>query len=286
MNHLDLFSGIGGFALALDLCQLPVQNRYFSEICPYAIQVYQKNYPQAKALGDIRNINGHELRAKHEGNWILTGGFPCQDISDAGHRKGLQGERSGLWFEMLRLIRELKPELVLIENVAALRNRGLGEVLQGLNESGYDAEWRTLSALEIGAIHKRERLWITGYPRYSSRDDRREYFSESQSSRDLGDCNELSSPTTSLLSRTDWQRIKAEGQICGQPCVARRHDGLSSRLDFEIDSETHKDWLRRTKMLGNAIVPQCAARVLQDWFRAEQGNLGQIFRQVDYRNQL
>jgi DNA (cytosine-5)-methyltransferase 1 len=94
---------------------------------------------------------------------LICGGFPCQDISNAGKRKGITGERSGLWKEFLRVIREVRPRYVLIENVAALANRGLDVVLCDLAQSGYDAEWNIVSAASVGAPHRRERIFIVAY---------------------------------------------------------------------------------------------------------------------------
>jgi DNA-cytosine methyltransferase len=264
MNHLDLFSGIGGFAIALDLCNIPVERRYYSDIEEYTNAVYAKNFPTAHALGDIRSIDGAVLRVKHPDPWIVTGGFPCQDISVSGHRKGLAGERSGLWFEMLRVIRELKPELVLIENVAALRGRGLIEVLRGLDCIGYMGEWRTLSAQEVGACHQRKRLWIIAEPiRYTdgSQHTANHYWTSCR--RDVGDFQQPRPTTSAPLSRTEWETAKAEGAFLGEPFIVRKPYGLPHELD--IDPLTFKQCKNRNKSLGNAIVPQVAARVLGEY---------------------
>lgn len=258
MNHLDLFSGIGGFALALELAGIPVATHHCSEIDNYAIRVYTKNFPDAQALGDIRSIDGKQLRSKHPSPWIVTGGFPCQDVSDAGKRKGLAGERSGLWYEMLRVIEELRPELVLIENVAALKGRGLIDVLRGLDQAGYDAEWRTLSALDVGAIHTRKRLWITARPRNA---DGHEYPATDQlpaehAAGNLGAVQQPARATHAPLSEAEWAAIEAEGTFFGEPLACRKDDGVPMLLD-------------RNKALGNAIVPACAAKVLRDYLEGD-----------------
>jgi DNA (cytosine-5)-methyltransferase 1 len=258
MNHLDLFSGIGGFAVALDLCQVPIEHRYYSDIEEHANAVYAKNFPTAAPLGDIRSFSGRNLRGLHPTPWILTGGFPCQDISDAGHRKGLEGKRSGLWYEMLRIITELRPELVLVENVAALARRGLVQVLQGLDEAGYDAEWQTLSAQDIGALHRRKRLWIVAYPRNSDRHRLRTALQQSSCARNLGDGAKPSGTTHALLTLPEWETAKTERSFLAQPLVARKTDGLRS-------------WIHRNRSLGNAIVPQCAAKVLNDFISDSAG---------------
>ena len=166
-NYLDLFSGIGGFALAARDAGLPISKHFNSEIDTYANQVYAKHFPEARQLGDIRQIDGKKLRQDNPGDWLLTGGFPCQDISSAGHKRGLEGSRSGLWFDMCRIIDDIKPKYVLAENVRALTYRGLNRVLKSLAEIGYDAEWEVISANDVGAPHRRERLWLLAYPRNS-----------------------------------------------------------------------------------------------------------------------
>lgn len=161
MYYLDLFSGIGGFALGSYWAGLRFDAHYFSEVDDYAIKIYQQRFPDAVGLGDIRNIRGADLPA---GEWIIAGGFPCQDISVAGKGAGLAGARSGLWYEYARLIGELRPRYAIMENVGALVGRGLDAVLGSLAEIGYDAEWQDIRASDVGAPHRRERIWIVAYP--------------------------------------------------------------------------------------------------------------------------
>ena len=158
---LDLFAGIGGFALGAEWAGIKFDAHYFSEVDPYAISVYQHRFPDAIGLGDIKSIGGGQLPT---GDWIIAGGFPCQDISVAGKGAGLEGERSGLWFEYARIIGELRPKYAIMENVGALTIRGLDRVLGSLSEIGYDAEWQDIRASDVGAPHRRERIWIVGYP--------------------------------------------------------------------------------------------------------------------------
>jgi DNA (cytosine-5)-methyltransferase 1 len=159
--YLDLFSGIGGFALGAYREGVRFDEHYFSEIDKYAISVYQKRFPDAIPLGDIKKIKGDRLP---KGQWIISGGFPCQDISVAGKGAGLDGDRSGLWFEYARLISEIRPCFALMENVGALTVRGLDRVLGSLAEIGYDAVWQDIRASDVGAPHRRERIWIVAYP--------------------------------------------------------------------------------------------------------------------------
>lgn len=158
---LDLFSGIGGFSLGAYWAGLRFNGHYFSEVDDYAIRVYQQRFPDAVPLGDIRSIRGSDLP---NGDWIITFGSPCQDISVAGKGAGLEGSRSGLFFEAVRLVSELRPRFAIMENVGALVNRGLDRVLGEFTSLGYDAEWQDIRASDVGAPHRRERIWIVAYP--------------------------------------------------------------------------------------------------------------------------
>jgi len=161
LYFLDLFAGIGGFALGAEWAGMKFDGHYFSEVDDYAIRVYRRRFPDAISLGDIRGIAARDLP---EGDWIIAGGFPCQDISVAGKGAGLDGKRSGLWFEYARIIGELRPRYAIMENVGALTHRGLDRVLGSLAEIGYDAEWQDIRASDVGAPHRRERIWIVAYP--------------------------------------------------------------------------------------------------------------------------
>jgi DNA (cytosine-5)-methyltransferase 1 len=154
----SLFSGIGGLELGLERAGLgPVI--WQAESDPFARKVLAKHWPGVKCYEDVRDI---DERAERPG--IICGGFPCQDISNAGKRVGIGGERSGLWSEYARIVRILRPRFVLVENVPALLGRGLGRVLGDLAESGLDAEWDVLGADAFGATQHRERVWILAYP--------------------------------------------------------------------------------------------------------------------------
>ena len=156
MNVLDLFSGIGGFSLGLEAAGMRTIG--FCEIEPYCRAVLAERFPGIECHNDVKT-----LKAKGSIN-VICGGFPCQDISLAGTGKGLAGERSGLWREYHRIIEETRPKWVIIENVSALRSRGLEEVLRSLAEIGYDAEWHCIPACAVGAPHQRDRIWIMAYP--------------------------------------------------------------------------------------------------------------------------
>jgi DNA (cytosine-5)-methyltransferase 1 len=247
LSFLDLFAGIGGFALATRLADLKFQHHLFSEIEANACKIYKKNFPQAVGLGDIREIKGQEIKHKHPGDWLVTGGFPCQDISEAGKRRGLNAHRSSLWWEMWRVIGELRPRYAIIENVPPLCGKGLDRVLCGFAEIGYDAEWEILSAGEAGAPHKRERIWIVAYPHSDGCRDRPD--SRDQDKTDVGGGIKFDRGHQSNPPWIDWPSVTATGALHSQPIICRMDHGLSP-------------WLDRIRGLGNAIVPQVAAAIL------------------------
>jgi DNA (cytosine-5)-methyltransferase 1 len=154
----SLFAGIGGFDLGLERAGMEI--RWQVEIDPFCQAVLAKHWPHVKRYDDVRTVGAYNLERVD----VLCGGFPCQDISNAGKGEGIDGKRSGLWAEYARLIRELRPRYAIVENVAALLGRGLGRVLGDLAACGYDAEWDCLPASAVGAAHQRDRLWLVAYP--------------------------------------------------------------------------------------------------------------------------
>lgn len=213
----SLFSGIGGFELGFE--RAGFKTLWQVEIDPWARRVLEKNFPHAERFSDIRDCGRINLRPVD----VICGGFPCQDISIANTAgAGLDGDRSGLWFEMFRVIRELRPRFAVVENVANLLNRGIERVLGSLAEIGYDAEWEVIPACAIGASHVRERLFIVSYP------------------HSLG--------LQGRVLNGEGQRIQAFPQEAvrwdlSPPYVCRGADGIPDRA-------------HRLHGLGNAVVPQ------------------------------
>ena len=163
LTILDTFSGIGGFSYAAERLVGGFETTQFVENNSYCQKILKKHWPNVPIHDDIKTYTAKSFQFD-----VLCGGFPCQDLSVGGQRQGITPEtRSGLFFELVRLIRLVRPRYVLLENVAALLNFGMDIVLRELSEAGYDAEWSVISAEQRGACHKRERIWIIAYPKHN-----------------------------------------------------------------------------------------------------------------------
>jgi DNA (cytosine-5)-methyltransferase 1 len=226
MRVLDLFSGIGGFSLGLERAGMTTVA--FCEIEPFCRRVLAKHWPGVPCYDDIRTLTAERLAADGISVDVICGGFPCQDISVAGKGAGLAGERSGLWRHYARLIGEIRPRFVIVENVAALLSRGLGDVLGDLAALGYDAEWHCIPASAVGAPHRRDRVWIIAHP-----------HADSVRLQGIG-----------RAAAEPWSQQQFAGlvQVALQSAIPARsgggiHDGAADRA-------------HRLKALGNAVVPQ------------------------------
>ncbi len=163
----ELFAGIGGIGLGLEMTG-GFEVRWQVERDPYATRVLEKNWPDVKRWDDVTTFPPTESDVWNVD--LIAGGFPCQDISLAGKGAGLKGERSGLFYEIVRIAERIRPRYLLLENVAALLVRGLGEVLRALAEIGYDAEWHCIPAIAVGAPHRRDRVFILANAQHIGRD--------------------------------------------------------------------------------------------------------------------
>lgn len=240
INHVELFAGIGGMSLGLLAAGIKFKKHYFSEVDPYAIKVHKKHFPEAIELGDITKITGKEISKTVD---ILSGGFPCQNISVAGKQEGIEASRSGLFFEIIRLAETLSPRIIFMENVSALlgsnEGRDMGTVLRELAQIGYDAEWNCIPASYVSAPHRRDRIWIVAYAKrlrlekFSSRhrECKKVYF---------GGCS------AALAAFITIKRIYRQRNFTN----IRRGNGVPSRVD-------------RLKCLGNAVVPQVVTYIAE-----------------------
>lgn len=231
MKVLDLFSGIGGFSLGLERAGMTTVA--FCEIEPFPRAVLKKHWPEVPCYEDVRTLTAERLAADGIGGVdVICGGFPCQDLSIAGKGAGINGERSGLWSEIVRLIGELGPRYVILENVAVLISRGLADVLGGLASVGYDAEWHCIPAYYAGSPQTRDRVWIVAYPMQQGRQGR----------RTCGDW--WGNASQEQAGFVDWRLDeKVDVKLWPEPSVDRVAYGLSRSVDS-------------INALGNAVVPQ------------------------------
>ena len=224
MNELALFAGAGGGILGGSL--LGWRTVVAVEIEDYPRRVLLQRQadgllPRFPIWDDIRTFDGTQWRGRVD---VVSGGFPCQDISAAGSGKGISGERSGLWGEMARVVHEVRPKYVFVENSSILTSRGLGTVLGDLAEMGFDARWGVLGAKDVGAKHKRDRIWIVAHTNHT------EWRRELRGFGSLQKCIK------------EWDTHST----FNQPEPIRMVDGVAHRVD-------------RLKAVGNGQVPLCAA---------------------------
>ena len=166
MNELALFAGAGGGILGGHLLGWRTVCAVEWEPYPASVLVARQNdkiLPPFPIWDDVQTFDGHPWRGIVD---VISGGFPCQDISVAGRGDGLDGERSGMWKEMARIIGEVRPQFAFVENSPMLVTRGLERVVADLTKMGYDSRWGVISASDIGANHKRERIWIVAHSKH------------------------------------------------------------------------------------------------------------------------
>jgi len=240
LRVLDLFSGIGGFSLGLERakCETGPYDGFetvaFCEIEAFPRKVLAKHWPNVPCYSDIRELSASTLVQDGIAVDVICGGFPCQDISSAGNGAGLDGSRSGLWFEYARLIGELRPRYVIVENVAELLGNGMGDVLGSLAALGYDAEWEDIPASAVGAYHDRRRIWILAY----AEPHRRRLLQQRCFDKRYPQFERSADACASNLA------VWNGPEIC-PPDAIRMADGLRSVLDEAAFAA-----------LGNAVVPQ------------------------------
>lgn len=242
MKHASVFSGIGGFDLAAERAGL--ENIWNCDNNSFCRKVLKKNFPNVKQYDDIKTVSHPEPVD------VMSGGFPCQDISNAKTwdsdgafcEDGIAGKRSGLWWQFHRLIEETRPKFVVAENVAAITKKGLNEVIHSLSDIGYDAEWTIISAAKFGAPHLRKRIWIVAYP-----------FGFGRLQESVILCKVFSEK---VRHSSEWKLSRTICKETGKKTLPGNfgiHDGLPRRVD---DAE-------RITALGNAIVPQIAQSIFE-----------------------
>ncbi len=285
MNELALFAGAGGGILGGKLLGWRTVCAVEWEPYPASVLCARQNdglLPPFPIWDDIQTFDGNPWRGIVD---VVSGGFPCQDISIAGKGDGLDGERSGMWTHMARVVGEVRPRFVFVENSPMLVTRGLERVLGDFAQMGYDCKWTVMGAADIGAPHQRDRIWIVAHSRYWRRWDKRiaERGQDSQGEW-ATDSNQAGRPgeQPTSMAHTMFNRLQGimenratQGQtgLCRgegshqvqdlwgtadywsiEPSIPRVADGVAARVD-------------RLKAIGNGQVPLCAAtawRILND----------------------
>ncbi len=256
MNELALFAGAGGGILGGKLLGWRTVCAVESEPYAAAVLCARQNdglLPPFPVWDDVRTFDGRPWRGLVD---VVSGGFPCQDISAAGKGAGITGERSGLWREMARIIGEIRPTFAFVENSSALTRRGLCVVLGDLAEMGYDAQWGVLGAIDAKAPHKRDRIWIVADAMHEWRGWRKQQPQGSEGAGDVADAKRFRSHTAQ-----DEQKLESAGRNqlrveqsrsnwsswwATEPDVGRVAYGMAARVD-------------RLKAIGNGQVPAVAA---------------------------
>lgn len=228
------FTGIGGFELGLkwafDAASIPYEHLWFCEKDNFCQSILKKHWPKVPIYDDITKINTEKLPNVD----MLLAGFPCQDISNGGKKGGLNGKKSGLYWELYRIISNLRPKIICLENVSAITFRGLPDILKSLHRLGYDAEWTCLQANQFRLPHRRKRLFLVAYTN-SNR-------AKVQTKREYAKLENIGS--TEQTRQIEWKTWTIEPTIC-------RKD---ARISFRVD---------RIKSLGNSISPVCSEWVFK-----------------------
>lgn len=243
----SLFAGIGGLDLGLERAGMVC--RWQVEIDPFCQKILAKHWPEVKRFGDIREVSGNELERVD----LLAGGFPCQDLSCAGYKRGIDGERSGLWSQFARLIGIIRPTFVLIENVSGLlANEPMRRVLGDLSAFGFDAEWESVPAAAVGAPHLRDRVWVFAYARQESGSNARWNLD----SRQCPDLFPERDRRGKAIGGKDWELVELVHGI--REGSASDWWIRQSRVDRSVNGVPRELVDARNGALGNAVVPQVA----------------------------
>ena len=282
MNELALFAGAGGGILGGHLLGWRTVCAVEWEPYPASVLVARQNdkvLPSFPIWDDVQTFDGKPWRGIAQ---VVSGGFPCQDISAAGKGKGITGERSSMWKHMARIIGEVRPQYVLVENSPMLSIRGLGVVLGDLSEMGFNAEWGVISAGDIGAPHLRERIWVVatnvansnsrmcggGGTIKTSRNDSNGQLYNSQSEQTTHDiwsktigcssvCGEKNVGDSKSARFTSCFKGQGQRESWGASIGTSQWWEIEPPLDRVVDGMA--DRVDRLKAIGNGQVPLCAA---------------------------
>ena len=267
MNELALFAGAGGGILGGKLLGWRTVCAVEWEPYPASVLCARQNdglLPPFPIWDDVQTFDGKPWRGIVD---VVSGGFPCTDISIAGRGAGLDGESSSMWYHMARVVSEVRPRFVFVENSPMLIHRGIGRVLGDLSSLGYDTRWTVMGANEVGAPHQRDRTWIVAHSRHGGGGDIWTTQERPESSKEWSaHPNQIgrSSEQSKTVAHTSGTNVQGRGKPCGirqerdtpcgsgwwavEPRVGRVADGVAARVD-------------RLKAIGNGQVPQVVAAV-------------------------
>lgn len=259
LNGLDLFSGIGGLTLALSEWVRPVAYCECDRYCQAVLLSRQRSLdlPEAPIWDDVCTLGKGAMELSCASIDIIYAGFPCQDLSVAGHGKGLEGERSGLYKEIVRLVSDLRPRFTFIENVAVLSQRGLEQISMDFANLRYDLRWTTVSAKEVGASHERKRVFLLAHvdsPHLRISKEQKQECKKTVQPRSIVENGENSDIMRASLARS-WNTVGNETTLAPFTDAVERDDWNTAasvflRLDHGIPYRAH-----RISALGNAVVP-------------------------------
>jgi len=304
LNHLDLFSGIGGFSLGLEATG-GFETKAFCDIEEYPRQVLQKHWPHVKQYKDIKELNYERLKADGiDSIDIITGGYPCQPFSVAGRQKGEEDPRH-LWPEYFRLVKELRPTWVIGENVSGHIKLGLDTVIKDLESEDYSVRPFSISASSIGANHQRERIWIVAYSERNGllAAEKQRSFEKTISNQSKGKNDTLNVERTSSVSetssdvensrRSQWPRAQLRGENENETREenANQHQRSSSPSSSDV-ANTNDERLQRQWQSRNQFTPRFNSsresseegqRTMgQGWWKSEP-NMGRVAHGVPKR---
>jgi DNA (cytosine-5)-methyltransferase 1 len=292
LRLLDTFSGIGGFSYAAEQIVGGYETVAFVERDPFCQKILAKHWPTVPIHDDICTFNPAPGSAD-----VICGGFPCQDISTAGKQAGIkEGTRSGLFYELMRVVCLVQPQYVVLENVAAITANGMDVVLGTLAKAGFDAEWACIPASAVGACHQRDRWWLVAYSNrwdgqsgQVARSAIHEQAARQRADGDAGSADEVGGDAANAQSGGDIRQDQYTGQpfqpqCMGEPGMLNIANPSGTRLErsehpqWRITQQLCPDWggylsqpvlcrgddglsgrVDRLKALGNAVVPQVAA---------------------------
>lgn len=242
ISHGSLFTGLAGFDLAAE--RNGFENKWNCDINPYCRTLIKQKYPNAIQYTDVRKMEDFPFVD------IMSGGFPCQDISDAKTHDtngtfstgGIDGVRSGLWWEYLRIIERGRPSFIVAENVQAITRKGLGLALRSLSDIGYFSEWATIAASQFGAPHSRKRTWIVAYPHGYGREQE-----------------------SIILSRVLSEEIRQapEWELSRTICKTYRKKTLPEAFGVYDGIPRGVHDIEQLTALGNAVVPQIPTAIFK-----------------------